>query len=101
MATVKTFVSLIEAFVEDATSVTLEEIVEVFFSETQGADKAISADELTILVSEVTEHDYSAKSIRANLRKHAYRDQSKMRNATWRVSQEDALAEVKHYLRVA
>lgn len=96
-----TFAELLSSFRDDATSVTLEVLTEAFFSENQASDQCINADKLTELVSELCDRDYSAKSIRANLRKRAYRDQSIMKNATWRISSETALSEVKHYLRVA
>lgn len=97
----QSFDTMLASFLSDSASVDIAKLVSQFFAESQNVDSAISADQLTALVSAVTKHDYSAKSIRANLRAKAYRDQSQFRNATWRITSTIALAEVKRYLRVA
>ncbi len=62
------------------------------FKQHADAEQMISADNLTDIVQQVTEREsLSAKTVRAHLRKTKARDQSKMKQATWRISLEQAL----------
>ena len=69
-----------------------KESVTAFFAENADSDKAISATQLSELVNR------DAKTVRARLRKMKVRDQATFKNATWRITQAQAVSELAHYL---
>ncbi len=73
-------------------------LVKAHFESNADADKCISATQLTDLIAVVTERDYSDKTIRARLRRKAYRNQSEFKNATWRITATVASSELAHYM---
>ena len=70
-----------------------------YFKSNADADNCISATQLTDLIATVTERDYSDKTIRARLRRMKHRDQSKMKNATWRITATVSQSELEHYMK--
>jgi hypothetical protein len=70
------------------------------FKAVADADSTISADALTAIVQDVTQRDsLSAKTVRAHLRKTKARDQSKYKQANWRIVEELMLKTVTAFNR--
>ncbi len=69
-----------------------------YFESNADSDKNITAQQLTDAISDVTEHDYSAKTVRARLRRKFTRE-SEMKNATWRITVTVASAELAYYMQ--
>lgn len=55
------------------------------------ADEFLDANTLASIVNK------DAKTLRAHMRKSAYRDQSSEKNNRWRITQEQALSVAEHY----
>lgn len=73
--------------------------LQVAFDELADKDGFITASQLTQLINEFAERELIDKSVRAHLRQIAARDQSKMKNAVWRIDYALAESEVKHFTR--
>lgn len=71
------------------------------FSELCDRDETITAIELTDLINDHGERNVSDKTVRAHLRKMKVRDQSKMKNALWRITITVALSEYKYFERIS
>lgn len=71
------------------------------FAEVADKDETVSAIELTDLINEHGERSVSDKTVRAHLRKLKRRDQSKFKNALWRITATVALDEFKYFERVS
>lgn len=71
------------------------------FAEIADKDQTISASELTDLINEFAERTLSDKTVRAHLRKMKMRDQSKMKNAVWRITKAIADSELAYFNRKA
>lgn len=61
--------------------------------------EVISADQLTELISTFTGRTFSAKTVRAHMRKMAQRDQSQYHGSTWRITQVIAVSELRYFAR--
>ena len=72
--------------------------VKAFFEANADADDNVSAEQLTEIISTITERDYSAKTVRARLRRKFTRT-SEMKNATWRITRTIAASELEYYMK--
>ena len=68
-----------------------KESVTAFFAENADSDSRITANQLSDLVNR------DAKTVRARLRKMKVRDQSQFKNATWRITQTQAVDDLIYY----
>ena len=73
-------------------------LAKAFFEATDTVDDSITANQFTDLIATVTEHDYSAKTVRARLRRHFTRD-DEFKNATWRITLTVASEELEYYMK--
>ena len=70
--------------------------VKAFFA-SNSSDDVISATQLTDMIATVTERDYSAKTVRARLRKEFTR-KSELKNSDWRITATIASSELAYYM---
>ena len=68
------------------------------FFESNASDDIITATQLTDMIAAVTERDYSAKTVRARLRREFTR-KSELKNSDWRITATIASAELAYYMR--
>ena len=73
-------------------------LTKTFFEANADADDTITATQLTDMIAAVTERDYSAKTVRARLRRKFTR-KSEFKNATWRITRTIASAELAYYMQ--
>ncbi len=73
-------------------------LTKAFFDSNADSDNNITAQQLTDMIATVTERDYSAKTVRARLRRKFTR-KSEMKNATWRITATVASAELAYYMQ--
>lgn len=72
--------------------------VKAFFDANADSDDNISAEQHTELISTITERDYSAKTVRARLRRKFTRT-SEMKNATWRITRTMSASDLAYYIK--
>ncbi len=73
-------------------------LTKAFFDSNADSDSHISATQLTDMIATVTERDYSAKTVRARLRKEFTR-KSELKNSDWRITVTIASAELAYYMQ--
>ncbi len=81
-----------------STKTEAQTLTKAFFESNSDSDNCITAQQLTDMIATVTEHDYSAKTVRARLRR-TFTRKSEFKNATWRITQTIASAELAYYMQ--
>ncbi len=71
-------------------------LTKAFFA-SNANDDIITATQLTDLIATVTERDYSAKTVRARLRRKFTR-KSELKNSDWRITATIASSELAYYM---
>ena len=72
--------------------------VKAYFDANADSDDNITAEQHTELISTIVDHDYSAKTVRARLRRKFTRT-SEMKNATWRISRTMSASDLAYYMK--
>ncbi len=72
--------------------------VKVFFDANADSDDNITAEQHTELISTITDRDYSAKTVRARLRRKFTRS-AELKNAAWRVSRTMSAQDLAYYMK--
>ncbi len=91
-------VSVQESEIQMSIKQEAQTLMKAYFASNAASDKTITAQQLTDAISDVTEHDYSAKTVRARLRVKFTR-QSEFKNATWRITLTTASESLAFYMR--
>jgi len=73
-------------------------LAKAYFESNANDDNVITAEQLTNLIADVTERDYSSKTIRARLRVKFTRS-AEQKNAEWRITQTTASESLAFYMR--
>ena len=89
--------SELKVSVHMSTKTEAQTLTKAFFASNADKDDIISATQLTDMIATVTERDYSAKTVRARLRREFTR-KSEFKNSDWRITATVASSELAYYM---